>query len=85
MFLVRGDNSEKRLKETFGEGEGSFRDKFRWIKYLNFTTFHTKIRHDSEPGVVLVVGSSQMLPLAKKYFYQSLDQVIRNNEKKLAA
>ena len=32
------------------------------------------IRNESEPGCVVVCGASQMLPLAKRYFYQSLNK-----------
>ena len=41
-------------------------------------------RKDSEPGLVLVHGVSQMLPLAKKYFYISLNEAITMNEIKWA-
>ena len=34
------------------------------------------IRNESEPGCVVVCGASQMLPLAKRYFYQSLNKYI---------
>ena len=35
------------------------------------------VRNDSEPGCVVVCGASQMLPLAKRYFYQSLNKYER--------
>ena len=41
-------------------------------------------RKDCEPGCLLVRGASQMLPLAKKYFYPSLNDAITANELKWA-
>merc|ERR1719204_2163955 len=69
MLLVQGDGAELKLRKEFGEGEGSLREE---------------LRNDSEPGCVVVCGHSQMLPLAKRYFYQSLNKVIRENETKHA-
>ena len=44
----------------------------------------THCRRDHEPGCLLVQGPSQMLPLAKKYFYPSLNDAITANEIKWA-
>ena len=41
-------------------------------------------RRDCEPGCLLVCGPQQMLPLAKKYFYTSLNDAITANEIKWA-
>ena len=69
MMLLRGDNTEENVRKALGEGDGSLKEKFR---------------NESEPGCLLVCGSSQMLPLAKKYFYSSFDEVIHGNEIKWA-
>ena len=69
MMLLRGGNSEETGRKELGEGDGSLKEKFR---------------NESEPGCLLVCGSSQMLPLAKKYFYSSFDEVIHGNEIKWA-
>ena len=69
MMLIKGANTEETVRKALGEGDGSLKEEFR---------------NDSEPGCLLVCGSSQMLPLAKKYFYSSFDEVIRGNEIKWA-
>ena len=69
MMLLRGGKCEETVRKALGEGDGSFKEEFR---------------NESEPGCLLVCGSSQMLPLAKKYFYSSFDEVILGNEIKWA-
>merc|ERR1719471_1276279 len=69
MLLLRGENCEEVIRTALGEGEGSLKEKFR---------------NDCEPGCLLVCGPGQMLPLAKKYFYTSLNDAITANEIKWA-
>ena len=79
--LVQGGGAEERLRKELGEGEGSLKEEFRYLE-LRWAPFTP--RNGSEPGCLVVCGAAQMLPLAKRYFYSSLNTVIRENETKHA-